>query len=72
VERNLEIIGEAARRISESFRAQHPEIPWRQIVGLRNILSHDYGSVDDGRVFAVAQSRIPELITQLKRLLLPS
>lgn len=69
VERDLEIIGEAARHVSEAFRLQHPEIPWRQIIGLRNILSHDYGSVDDERVFAVAQGRIPELITQLNRLL---
>ena len=69
VERDLEIIGEAARHISESFRAQHPEITWRKIIGLRNILSHDYGSVDDERVFAVAQTRIPELIAQLNRLL---
>jgi len=69
VERDLEIIGEAARHVSESFRTQHPEIPWRQIIGLRNILSHDYGSVEDERVFAVAQGRIPDLIAQLDRLM---
>lgn len=42
VERNLEIIGEAARCISQSFCDDHPEIPWRPMVALRNVLTHEY------------------------------
>jgi uncharacterized protein with HEPN domain len=41
VERLLEVIGEAARRVSEAFRQAHPEIPWRRIVAQRNVLSHE-------------------------------
>jgi uncharacterized protein with HEPN domain len=42
VERNLEIIGEAARRISEELKQEHPLIPWRQIIAQRNVLIHEY------------------------------
>jgi uncharacterized protein with HEPN domain len=54
VERQLEILGEAARYISTEFRQAHPEIPWRSIVGLRNILVHEYGEVKIDRVWLVA------------------
>ena len=43
VERNIEIIGEAARRISRSFQAAHPEIPWEGMIGQRNVLAKEYG-----------------------------
>ena len=46
VVRNLEIIGEAANRVPEDFRAQHTEIEWRKIIGLRNRIVHDYFSID--------------------------
>src|SRR5215470_16173924 len=46
VVRNLEIIGEAANRLPEGFRAQHPEIEWRKIIGLRNRIVHDFGLTD--------------------------
>lgn len=42
-ERSIEIIGEAARHIRPEFITAHPQIPWRQIVGQRNILAHEYG-----------------------------
>lgn len=42
VERNLEILGEAARRVSSGLRDEHAEIPWKEIVGLRNVISHEY------------------------------
>lgn len=41
IERRIEIIGEAARRVSESFQASHPEIPWRKIIAQRNVLAHE-------------------------------
>lgn len=45
IERDLEIMGEAAARVSQEFRGAHPEIPWRRIVGLRNVIAHQYGDI---------------------------
>jgi len=50
-ERSVEIIGEAARHVSPEFIAAHPEIPWRQIIGQRNILAHEYGQIDHEMLF---------------------
>jgi len=71
VERHIEIIGEAANRVSRGFQAAHAEIPWRQIIAQRNVLTHEYGEVDDGLIWRVATLRIPELINQLERLMPP-
>ena len=46
VERNIEIIGEAARRISDDLKQEHPEIPWRKIIAQRNVLIHEYDDID--------------------------
>jgi uncharacterized protein with HEPN domain len=62
VERHLEIIGEAARRISDDFKNAHPEIPWRKIVGQRNVLAHEYGEILHERIWNVAVHDIPALI----------
>ncbi len=69
VERNMEIIGEAANRISEDFQKSYPEIPWRNIIGQRNILIHEYGEIKNERIWVVATERIPELIALLEPLL---
>ena len=69
VERKLEIIGEAARRVSDSLKTANPEIPWRGMIGLRNVLIHEYGEVRTERVWLVASDRIPELIEMLTPLL---
>jgi len=71
VERSVEIAGEAARHVSDRTREQHPEIPWRQIVGLRHILAHEYGQIDYARLFDTVSRDIPELITHLVALLPP-
>ena len=71
VERELEIIGEAARRVSESFRAAHPEIPWRQIIGQRNVLSHEYDEIDDARIWRLTINDVPRLVNQLTPLVPP-
>lgn len=70
-ERGVEIIGEAARRVSTNFAAAHPEVPWRQIIGQRNILAHEYGQIDHELLFKTATRDIPVLITQLETLLPP-
>jgi uncharacterized protein with HEPN domain len=69
VERNIEIIGEAARRTSESTRQAHPEIPWRSIVGQRNVLAHEYDEMLHEAIWAIAIRRVPELIVWLKKIL---
>ena len=67
VERHIEIIGEAAGRISEAGRLAHPEIPWRAIVGQRNVLAHEYDEVLHEAIWAVATRRVPELTTALRK-----
>ena len=67
VERSLEIIGEAAARVSASFRNAHSEIPWRQIIGQRNVLIHEYGEIKQERIFKVVKENIPQLIDLLKQ-----
>ncbi len=72
VERALEIIGEAARRVSEPFREAHPEIPWRPIIAQRNVLAHEYGDIRQERIWAVVTRHIPELIELLTPLVPPA
>ena len=69
VDRNMEIIGEAANRVSDHFQKSHPEIPWRSIIGQRNILIHEYGEVKNERIWIVATERIPEIVALLKSML---
>jgi len=71
VERKLEILGEAARRISDGFRGNHPEVPWKEIVGLRNIISHQYDKVDYAEVYEIVRNRIPTLIELIEPLVPP-
>lgn len=66
VERNLEIIGEAAWRISHESRNVSPDIPWKSIVALRNIIAHEYGEILYENLWRVCVHRLPPLITQLE------
>jgi uncharacterized protein with HEPN domain len=69
VERELEIIGEAARHVSPGFQQAHPEIPWRAIIGQRNLLAHEYGEIRVERIWVVVESGIGTLIKHLDVLL---
>ena len=69
VERALEIIGEAARHVSQDFRNAHPEIPWNRIISQRNVLAHEYGEIKQDRIWRVVSLYIPELIHQLQPLI---
>lgn len=68
VERQVEIVGEAARRVSKEFQDAHPEIPWRPIQAQRHVLAHDYGEIKHDRIWRVAVEHIPALITVLEPL----
>jgi len=71
VERNLGIIGEAARRISEEFKQEHPEIPWRQIIALRNVLNNEYNDIDYKEIWQVVSFHLPRLIDQIRPFIPP-
>jgi uncharacterized protein with HEPN domain len=65
VTRSIEIIGEAAKRLSDEFRDLHPEIPWKLIISMRNVLIHQYDDVKLDVVWDVLHNEIPTLITQI-------
>ncbi len=67
--RNLEIVGEAAKRVPGDVRRRHPHIAWKRIAGMRDLLIHDYSGVDLDVVWDVVQNKIPELQRQLKVIL---
>ena len=67
--RNLEIIGEAVRILSFEFRRRHPDVPWRSITALRNVLIHEYFGVELEIVWRVVQRRLPNLKRYVEMLL---
>ncbi len=69
VERDLIIIGEAARRVTQEFRDSQPELPWAGIIGQRNILVHQYDDVASDRIWLVVSRDLPDLIAALDLLL---
>ena len=66
--RRIEVIGEAAGRISPQFQNAHPEIPWRDIRGMRNRMIHEYDDIDFDIVWNTAQHSIPLLLELLEPL----
>jgi uncharacterized protein with HEPN domain len=69
--RSLEIIGEASKKLPEAFRAQHPEVEWRAMAGMRDHLIHGYFAVDFDLVWDVVTTKIPALHRQIVRLASP-
>jgi uncharacterized protein with HEPN domain len=67
--RNLEVIGEAIKQISPELRAQHPQIPWRRITGMRDVLIHDYMGVNLHEVWNVIQNNPDDLEAQIQAIL---
>ena len=67
--RRLEIIGEAARRIPETTRAAFPELPWNEMVSLRNVLIHEYDDVDLSIVWNTVRNDLPPLISALQKII---
>lgn len=69
--RSLEVVGEAATKVSPAFRDAHPQIPWREIAGMRHRLIHGYGEVRLDVVWAVVRDDLPALIASLRPLIPP-
>ena len=68
---SIQIIGEAARRVSAATRDAHPEIPWPDIVGMRHRLVHDYLRIDAKKVWETVERDVPALIAALEPLVPP-
>ncbi|MFW6130117.1 MAG: DUF86 domain-containing protein [Atribacterota bacterium] len=59
--RRIEIIGEAANKIPVKIQKKYPDTPWKDVIGMRNVLIHHYGGVDVNRVWRVVKNRLSEL-----------
>ena len=68
VEKAMEIIGEAVKNLPDSLRSQYPEIPWKNIAGMRDKLVHEYWGTDVNILWRTAQQRVPELKGQVIRI----
>jgi uncharacterized protein with HEPN domain len=68
----IQMIGEAARRVSAEFRQRYPQIPWSDMIGMRHKIVHDYLDVDFDVVWEVVTTDLPELIVQLRPLSPPA
>jgi len=71
VVRNLEVIGEAAKRIPDDYRQAHPSIPWRGLAALRDILIHQYEGVSLPEVWGVVEAKLPQIRDAIARVLPP-
>jgi uncharacterized protein with HEPN domain len=69
--RNLEVIGEAAKRVPDEFRVQHPDIPWRALTGFRDVLIHQYEGVGLALVWSAVATSLPELRQAIEAVLPP-
>jgi len=69
VVRNLEVIGEAVKNIPEDVKDKKPEVEWKKIAGLRDILIHDYFGIDEDIVWDTVKNKLPELKEKINELL---
>ena len=69
VMKNVEIVGEAAYMLTNAFKSEHPETPWKIIQGMRHVLVHDYSNVVPETLFDTAINSIPELRCQVEKYL---
>ncbi len=67
--RNLQVIGEAVKRLSEETRARYPQTDWRRIAGMRDVVTHGYFGIDPDVVASVVADRIPQLRDQIATIL---
>ena len=69
VVRAIQLVGQAARGVSAGLQAAHPEIPWREMVGMRNVVVHDYADVDMALVWKTVHDDLPGLAERLRAIL---
>ena len=69
--RRIEIIGEAARHISPQFQKRYPQIPWRDLAVLRNLVIHQYDAVDINQVWDTVQNKLPLLVEEISKIAPP-
>jgi uncharacterized protein with HEPN domain len=69
--RQIEIIGEASKRLSDEFRDSHSDIPWRRMAGMRDVVIHRYDDFDLNEIWKVAIEDIPKLISAIEKLIPP-
>ncbi|MEB3294684.1 MAG: HepT-like ribonuclease domain-containing protein [Synechococcales bacterium] len=71
VERQLEILGEAAKRVSINFQREHPEVDWRNTIGLRNVIAHQYERVEQDKIWRIVQTVLPDFLVLVETFLPP-
>ena len=67
--RNLQVIGEAAKAVPADVRQVHPEVDWKGMAGLRDVLAHAYFGLDDETLWDVVTTKVPQLRNQVRRIL---
>jgi len=67
--RAMEIIGEAAKHIPDDVRSQHPQVPWKAMAGMRDVLAHDYFGVNLNTIWITAREKLPSIKDLLKYML---
>ena len=67
--RSLEVIGEAIKNLNEDFRNKYPQVEWKKLAGLRDILIHQYFGINYERVWDIAKNKIPEFKIEIGRIL---
>jgi len=67
----VQVIGEAAQHVSKEFQDLYPQVPWREIIGMRHRIVHDYLNVDEDVVWEVVQNDLPRLVTILESIIPP-
>src|SRR5687768_6517777 len=68
---HIQIIGEAANKLSATFRKAHSQVPWSQIITMRHVLVHDYLGIDLGEIWAVVERDLPALKKQIRQMVRP-
>lgn len=68
-ERKLEILGEASKNLSQEFRAAHDQVPWRNMIDLRNVIAHDYGELIYFRIWQVVTNHLPPILRYLREIM---